>query len=340
MLDLAKLATVTTIVCHDNCPDGRAAAMLLQDAFGPDRQIEIIFAQHGTDAYRMMVPKPGMLFCDITPFIEVEKVGEEYVVTDVGRLALDIWLSFDTLVLDHHKTMKNVVAPFAALGRGVFGDEISDKGVCGAVLAYQHVWKPLQGRESSFIDNFARLAGIRDTWQKHNPDFREASLQAEVLMFYPAEHWLTDDLLFIGLNWQGRYRPIGEILMQRQEKAVANIATNGFRFTTAKGTRVVAFDNLKKASDVAEKLGDTADLVVGFCYVSDPPSADGAQGAPKLLLSTRSHTGYDCAALASRFGGGGHTPAAGFNRRLEPSDPQPFTWIRLAIEEHEGSPAR
>lgn len=336
MFDLDKLKAVTTIVCHANCPDGLASAMFLRDVL-PDA--EIVFAQHGTDEFRMLTPKPGMLFCDIAPYIETieKKIDGKKVrtITPEGYRVLDAWVESGTFVLDHHKTVKEIVARFVDNGTGVFGDEVTNPGVCGAVLAYEHVWQPLHMGPQVFAANFARLSGIRDTWQKKSPDFREASLQAEVLMFYPRESWLEMSLGEVRQRWDREFRPVGEVLMRRMEKSVENIAANGYRFSTAKGTRVVCFDALKKSSDVAEKLGSEADLVIGFCYVSDPALAPDPGQVAKLLVSTRSHTGYNCEGLASHFGGGGHTAAAGFNRVLDVGDAQPFTAIRKYIEEFE-----
>jgi nanoRNase/pAp phosphatase (c-di-AMP/oligoRNAs hydrolase) len=47
-----------------------------------------------------------------------------------------------------------------------------------------------------------------------------------------------------------------------------------------------------------------------------------------MRFSTRSHTGFDCAAFAQARGGGGHTAAAGFAVALTPADPQPFAMVR------------
>jgi len=46
-----------------------------------------------------------------------------------------------------------------------------------------------------------------------------------------------------------------------------------------------------------------------------------------MRFSLRSHSDFDCAAFAARFGGGGHTRAAGFGVVLGPSDLQPYAFV-------------
>lgn len=47
-----------------------------------------------------------------------------------------------------------------------------------------------------------------------------------------------------------------------------------------------------------------------------------------MIVSTRSHTTFDCAEFARIHGGGGHTRAAGFRVPLYLGDLQPYTTIR------------
>lgn len=356
MLDLNKLMLVDTVVVHDNCPDGMASAILLKDAFY-GRQVEFLFVQHNTDVHKNLSPRPNVLFADFVPYAETEPVpGDERKrqLTEAGRHTIQQWVDAGAYVLDHHKTAKDlgIIDMFLQAGQCVFGDEVANPGVCGAVLSYEHVWKPLRGDlaiQNIFAAEFARLAGIRDTWQKTSPDFREASLQAAVLGFFPRERWLGTTLTDLASRWKSEFRPIGEVLMEKQEKSVKGVLEKAYHFTTAKGTRVVCFDGIKKSSDAAEVVGDTADLVIGFGYLSEPgntahmtqDSLDrviaefGGLLIPRMILSTRSHTTYNCSALASYYGGGGHTKAAGFNRTLKQSDPQPFEMIRQLVEAFE-----
>jgi hypothetical protein len=220
--------------------------------------------------------------------------------------------------------------------RGHFGNEKTEPGVCGAVLAFRHVWRmahEVMGpedivaiAEEKAAEEFATLAGIRDTWLNTHPRWRDACIQAEMLRFYPVEHWLNlKDPFGAGHRptWAER-TSIGKLLVERHERSLQKMLEAAHRFTSAKGTRVVTFDNLKGTSDAAEVIGDKADLIIGFSYIVE-------NGVPKMLLSTRSHTTFDCLAFARFNGGGGHTKAAGFNRMVVPHDLNPYNMVQQLV---------
>lgn len=316
MISLDKLQAVKTIVVHENCADGLASAILLKDAFF-GRDIPIKFVQYTTPEHKALVAEPGMLFADFSP--PPERV-QEFV--DVGAL-----------VLDHHKTAKSVVEAFGE--DGIFGDEVADPGICGATLAYQHVWKPLRGQlaiQDVFARRLAMLAGVRDTWQRKSEHWRDACLQQQVLTFIPRERWMSKTLTEIAAAWDSEYAWIGTLLQEKQEKTVQKIVEKSYRFTTEKGTRVVVFEGVRQTSDTAEALHDSVDLVIGFNYEVE-------NGTPKIIFSTRSHTYFDCAAMCKAHGGGGHTKAAGCNQILVLEDPggtpNPYTAAKAFVSQWE-----
>lgn len=310
MIDKKKLAAVKTIVTHKDCADGTASAILLHDALPEAR---VLFMQHNTPELAALKAEPGMLFCDFAP---PRERAQEFV--DAG-----------TIVLDHHKTAKDVVAMFGK--SAVFGDELDEPGVSGAVLAYRHVWRPLreQPREKPFGERdwntettmnaarFAELAGIRDTWQRDSPHWTEACEQAEMLRFFPWSEWAEffgNRCIFVPMAGLLHERMrFGRLLVAKHAERVDRALASAYRFTTGKGTNVVAFQGLDLTSDAAEKLGDGPDLVVGFGFTVDHT---GDRQTPRAIFSTRSHTAFDCAAFAKHFGGGGHTKAAGFSLLL------------------------
>lgn len=322
-LPLATLKDVKSIITHDHCADGMASALILHDAL-PDASIR--FIQHGTEELKNLQAEPGMLFCDFAP---PEARVQEFI--DAGAV-----------VLDHHKKQEHIVRAFGE--RGVFADEKKDVGVSGAVLAFNHVWWPiwseLYGTGLGFIEftawirGFAVLAGIRDTWQKQSSRWREACAQASVLRFYDADSWLAEKDIFTNPRrewWEERMK-LGEFLFSKQEKTVQKVVQKAYRFTSAsKGTRVVLFEGVQLSSDAADLIDKEADLVVGFNYEID-------EGRTKLILSTRSHTTFDCGAFSKSHGGGGHTFAAGFNIPFTPnSAPQqdPFTLVEALVNQYE-----
>ncbi len=322
MISRDKLANATSIITHDSCADGTVSAILLKDAFRMlgKSGVPITFLQYGTDAYKNLKAVEGMLFCDFTPPADR---AQEFV--DAGAI-----------VLDHHKKAEALVKSFGE--NGIFADEVTEPGVSGAVMAYEHVWKPLaittdDNITGLFANPFARLAGIRDTWQRQSPLWEDACHQATVLHFIPNEQWLSMSLREIGLSWL-EYAKIGKLLWDKQIASTKRAVEGGYRFTSAKGTKVITFDNVKATSDAAELLGSEVDLVVGFAMFVEP-----GQPKPKLIFSTRSHANFDCGAFCKSLGGGGHTRAAGFNIEVVVESggwtPNPYSALMTILETYE-----
>lgn len=314
---LSAVAKCTHIVCHDACPDGTASAILLHDAL-PNATIE--FVQYETDRHKTMEAKPNVLFCDFSPH---KSRVQEFV--DCGAI-----------VLDHHRTAKTLVEAFGSLGR--FGDEATQPGVSGAWLAYEHVWKPLRGLSEetylrTWVENFARTAGVRDTWQTKNALWRASCVQAYVLNFLPQQRWLDTPLTQIISHWSSYYMEVGETIFARHEKDVQKAIDKGYHITTPrKGWRVVMIPSTSLISDAAEMLGDTVDLVVGFGFAYETKTDD----YPKLTMSIRSHTTFDCGSFVTDMQlGGGHTRAAGGSLPLAPTSSTPYEEIRQLLQRYE-----
>ncbi|MCH8239284.1 MAG: hypothetical protein IIB62_04360, partial [Proteobacteria bacterium] len=102
---------------------GMASAMILRDAFSYFPPVE--FVHYDTPEHRNMEVTEGVIFCDFSPHPDLAAQ----------------FLEAGAIVLDHHKTVKPIVSQFVKAGQGVFGDEELEPGVCGATLAYQHVWR-------------------------------------------------------------------------------------------------------------------------------------------------------------------------------------------------------
>lgn len=316
MIPVEKLRAVRHIITHQFCGDGIASAMILKQVLP---QASVTFMQYETDAQRNLKPKEGMLFCDFSP--HKSRVAE---FKDAGAI-----------VLDHHDSQREVVAEFGELG--VYADLKTQPGVSGAVLALQEVWLPLNkdgyddgvmctaptDSERQTVQDIARLAGVRDTWQTKDSDWQRAREQNEALVFWPVEELL-------GLNpndWAAKLS-VGSSLFDSKLRRAASRIEGGYTFTTDKGRRVLAFEGLSQASDAAELAGDKHDLVVAFGYIVE-------NSKPAVIYSTRSHTDFDCAALALAHGGGGHRPSAGFRIALDPSTPQPYELLRRLLARYE-----
>ncbi len=354
-----NLTHIKKCIVHDNCPDGLVSAILLRDALP---EAEIVFVAYGSEAYKALRPEPGVLYADFSPPVRTFRSTEglstgTYFVHAEDLGLLKAYVDAGTIVLDHHATARPVVEAFVENGR--FGDEKANPGVCGATLVYEHVWLGNAARRLGSIAkpiiNLVLLAGIRDTWQRSHDRWREACAQARVLMFYPKHHWVRPSRtersdhgpgmsLDNILNEWPTYEALGEVLEQKNEERVTELIESAYSFTSRKGTRVAVVAGTD-TSDVAEALD--VDLVIGFAYSTE--RTYGAQlfhvtQTPKMRLSTRSHTTFDCAAFTKTLGGGGgHTKAAGCSRPVYLFDAaawglsmNPYSTIVDLVEEFEG----
>ena len=204
------------------------------------------------------------------------------------------------------------------------------------MLAYREVWRPIRQAENQDswlrpgfvqeVENLATLTAIRDTWQNKDERWLAACKLANLMHFQPNTEWLKVPLPTLMAEWEARYEWIGEVLHAKHEKAVTKTLGKSGRYQTRKGTRIVAMNSTSHTSDACEKLDQEADLIVGFAYEVE-------NEAEKLILSFRSHTGYNCSALARSLGGGGHTAAAGAS--VEVWDESPYRTILRIVESFE-----
>lgn len=341
MIDIDKLKNITHLVTHKACPDGYASALIVKDAL-PD--VKVSFMAYGTEEHKNLAALPGILFCDFTPWLP-SKSSEcpipETPVEEYRKAMLKVWLDAGAICLDHHPTAKDIVEAFGE--NGVFG--LNEKNECGAWLAYEHVWLPITAATSSptrgivtlssddahgFVREFAELAAIRDTWKRDDPRWQQACEQAAELIFWGFEH-RSKAIKAGGIpGWAVRDERLGKHLLEKQLSAAQRSLDESLRFKTAGGLDVIMFQGVSTTSDAVELYGKS-DLVVGFHYRVDA-------GKLKLQFSTRSHTGFDCAAFAkSHPGGGGHKAAAGFTVEVSPEvSVNPYRLFQLLLEEWEG----
>lgn len=316
LLFIEVLKSVQTIYVHKNCPDGTVSAMILKQALN----VPVVFLQYGTEEYINLQAAPGMLFCDTTP---PHDRAQEFV--DAGAI-----------VLDHHKGAQGIVALFG--DRGVFADEVAEPGVCGAVLAYREVWVPILGPNDE-VEDLAKLAGIRDTWQTKDPRWGKACAQASWVMFFGEEDCLKTPLLGEPERWVFR-SSVGDMLFDEHMRGITKAVEGSFR-TTINGLRVAILQGATNSSDSAEMLGEDSkvDIVVGFSYYDEGEegreewSREFSQGL-KMVCSCRTRTSFDVSKLAKFYGGGGHTKAAGFTIRVDTRDPNPYLKILRLIDHY------
>jgi len=304
-LNLLEVGEVTLVVVHRKsgekaCPDGRASALLIADVLP---WAEIREVAYGTKEHaELQLPKKGRaMFCDFTPLAS----------------SVDAFVESGAFCLDHHKSQEAIVQKFGS--RGVFADEAKEPGASGAVLAFHEVWLPILRKSGRIYGNdqtvrdayaFARLVGIRDTFQKQDRDFQRACEVSAVLQDLPF-HYLMD-LDFGSLLDLGEHLGLDLIaeVKRRVQKATLSLHE-------VAGMELILTPEFDLVSDLSDRALDEHPMaiVVGFQYRQDDVLGH------TLELSLRSRGGFDVGAFAKKWGGGGHTRAAGCSIPVGARDP-------------------
>lgn len=313
-MEISKLKKVTKVVVHANCPDGMASAIILKDALELSTE-QIVFVSHTSEEYKEMPAEPGLLFCDCTP---PQHRTKEFV--DVGAI-----------VLDHHEYSKDAIYEFGE--NGVFADKKTEPNVSGAYLAYREVWVPLKENQSysyrNFVKTFAITAGIRDNWQQDNPWWIDSCEQAEILMFFTKEFWMSQSLDYLCDNWVDKFELLGQTLVEKGKDKTKSIAEKRWVYRTESGL-LIAIIPTRNISDATDLVEDECDVVIGFSYTKNKPGC-----FPGLILSLRSFDdSFDCGKFCKFYGGGGHLNSAGCEFETIEDSPNPYTFICNKFEEY------
>lgn len=181
-------------------------------------------------------------------------------------------------ILDHHITAQSSLAdlPFAYF----------DQTKSGAVLA----WEWAHGTPAPWL---LRYVQDKDLWEWALPASREVSA---ALASYPFDFKIWDELRQDQLEAEGR------AILRYENELVAKIAAQAV-LVTFQGKPVPAVQSAVLTSQVGERLSKGHP----FCVIWH--DRDG-----RRYYSLRSaEEGDDVAAIATAFGGGGHTHAAGFS---------------------------
>lgn len=312
-MDWKYLQDVQRVITHANCPDGIGSALVIKTIFP---NIEPEFYYHSQSEYLNLKAEEGMLFCDIIP---PENRALEFV-------------NANAIVLDHHKGAEHIVKMFRK--RGVFADEANEPGVSGTTLAWREVFVPGVSHIDVDLDyqkvkEFARLAGIRDTWQKDHVDFEQSCYQASMLMFYDWEY-LSSRCLSLFKNDFKDEMAVGRNIYEKRMKQAAKCVGNSVVFKSL-GYQIAVFNDPEKlCSDVSElHRKNGVDVVAGFYYVDDG-------NGYKIIYSLRSNELFNVADFSKSLGGGGHSKAAGFSIETNIDDINPFLKFKELFDEYVG----
>lgn len=276
---------MTEIITHANCADGMASAMILSDVL---HDASVKFLNHNSPEHITLKPKEGQLFCD---FVPIKDRISEFV--DVG-----------TIILDHHRGTEDIVNAFED---GIFAYE--RQRTAGAGLAYDYVWTPLKSCAITPADQqrdvftFSQWSNIRDTWQRKSFDWTNASIQAEILLFYPAKYWLgLKRACLIDKEFN-----LDQDLYAKTIRQTEAISKNSFRFKAGNlSCAIFPSASSQLTSDITEILhNDGVNVMRGFSYFIE-------EDKPKIKISIRSDDLFDTSKFAQSQGSNGHSKAAAF----------------------------
>jgi hypothetical protein len=317
-MDPTLLRSIPLFVTHGGCPDGRAAALVVNAVLPrvPIREIAYNSPEH-----LALRPADRPCFLDFSPH-------RDHLASFVCPAGAAGYTRGDpgAIVIDHHAA--DLVTPFGELG--VHGSNTLHES--GAFLSYREVFAPLfDGARESLSQpeavrgaarQLARLAAIRDTWQTDHPQWEAACEVSEFLRQTP----LTGLLRFGVVTTLHLGTMLGPCLWQRKREQLQATADNAVRIRVG-GVRVAVFPSREGAEDAADLVKD-ADMVAAFDYVHE----DGGRRV-RLQWSLRSWGAVNCAAIARQCGGGGHPSgrAAGFSEVIsDGSFPAGSPYTRLA----------
>jgi len=210
-------------------------------------------------------------------------------------------------VLDHHITAEKALAglPFAYF----------DQKKSGAVLA----WEWAHTEPAPWLLQYIQ---DKDLWDWALPASREINA---ALASYPYNFHVWDELRQVTLEAEGR------AILRYENELVGKIAVEAV---------LVSFHNetvpAVQSAVLTSQLGERLSAGYPFCVIWH--DRDG-----RRYYSLRSREdGADVAAIATSYGGGGHTHAAGFSVPLGPDSPSPVDSLTpdARQKDHDSSPRR
>lgn len=314
MIDLSGLRRIIT---HINCGDAILATAIACDA---SRRVPVVPVQYDSPEHVELVPEPGDLFLDMTPWHEKVKG----VPTEAGRAQIRRWVDAGAWVIDHHLGAEHVVAMFGE--RGIYSAE---PGVSAATLAYRHLmYAPEHGElaHEEIPKRLSEIVGRRDTWDRDHPDFEAGSAAVAALHLYGfqvigetvwSRGWkAVEDMLTIGPFLLAADRARARALLSTACRSsfddlwvvVVNTANEADASNIADLTATCSMcDGERAACPACDGSGHVADLVIAYHVHADP------NGGERMLCRLRTR-GDRITALgfAEHHRGGGHRHAAGF----------------------------
>lgn len=265
--------TKTICIYHANCCDGMGAAWVVHRALNEDDDIEFIPA-----TYQAELP-------DVTG-AHVIIVDFSYKQDQMRELAAQ---AKSILVLDHHKTAQQELAPL--LEDGIIQGKF-DMNHSGAMLAW--MWFFPQVEPPALIKHIQD----RDLWRFDLPGTREIQ---SALYSFPMDFETWDMLMSIDTSILYKQ---GIAIDRAHKKNVQGLVEFvSYRDTIAGFDVPVLNCNYMFASDAGHELAKGEAFSATYYDTEENR---------KYSLRSSEDGGIDVSEIAAKFGGGGHRHAAGF----------------------------
>ncbi len=275
---LPETKPLNTLCLHHNDTDGRASAAIVRRALGPTIRL------YEMD-YQDSIPLEHILTADKIIIVDFSLPREE--MAKLARYHQLIWI-------DHHKTAIDDLAEISASLPG-----LRDLSEAACVLTWQYFF-PGQP-----LPKAVRLIGDRDIWrwaEKDTGPFTEGLYQQDTR---PTNDALWKPLLDDDLSLVEEITQKGKILRDARMKEIRRmIRRRGFE-VLFEGFRTLVI-NTRGSGDIGQQARDLG-YQVAYCYIDSL-----LQGEVTTFVTLYAGE-VDVAAIAKKFGGGGHRGAAGFH---------------------------
>ncbi len=269
-----------TICLHHNDTDGRASAAIVRRALGDN--VWLYEMDYGdTIPLERVLSTEHIIIVDFSlPKDEMTKLSAYHHIT---------WI-------DHHKSSIQELVDLSVDWPGV-----RDTNKAGCVLSWEYFFPDIP------IPKAITLIGDRDIWRWAEADtgsFNEGLYQLDTRPFndYIWKPLLDDDLKFVNEIIEN-----GKLLRGVRLKEIRrSIYQRGFP-VLFQGHRTLAI-NIRGSGDIGQQVRDMG-YEIAYCYI------DNLHNGELTTFVTLYSDEVDVSEIAEKFGGGGHSGAAGFHFR-------------------------
>ena len=278
MQDPKAQSTKRTICLHHNDTDGRASAAIIRRALGPE--VRLYEMDYGESLpLDQIISADHIIIVDFSlPKSEMEKLAAYHQLT---------WI-------DHHKSAIEELSSIADSWAGV-----RDTEEAACVLTWNYFFPKLK------IPHAVTLIGDRDIWRWAEVDtgsFNEGLYQLDTR---PINDDLWTSLLDNNPNTNNQIIRNGKILRDARLKEISkSVSRRGFP-VIFEGYHTLVI-NMRGSGDIGQRIRDLG-YEIGYCYI------DTLHNGKITTFVTLYSSTVDVSLIAQRFGGGGHSGAAGFH---------------------------